>query len=223
MEESGEWVRRTTYMRVVTERNRLQQQLSATLSEFENMHAKQVVSGAEALQESLRLTKLSANTALQHTQDRQDRAERAAATERRFADSQRVQHLKDLEFQSYQKQSVAQERVLEQSKRERARLLHQCQQNNTEIQLLKEALNFAESKNDALLMSSDAMDDHWKDFWHTMDNKFKSKSGATFNRADRFMMETKIQLLERELVLVKQAKMQTKRDPRSDRRDEKGF
>ncbi len=176
--ESGDWVSRKTYMQVVRERNQLQQQLSTTLSNFENIHAHEVMEQSEVLEKSIRLTREQFNSRQLQIQQI---TERAVAAEQRLAENQKL---------------------LAQCKRERARLLHQCQENKNEILLLKDSLTFAENKNDEFLLSSNSMDEQWKELLEEMENKFEDNKN-TFNRADRFMMETKIQLLERELEICR--------------------
>ena len=56
-ENNGAWVSSTKFMAVVRERNRIQQQLSSILSTVSNMQHRDVVAGAEALEQSLRLTR----------------------------------------------------------------------------------------------------------------------------------------------------------------------
>ena len=197
LEQSGEWVRHKTYRLMVLERNKLQQQLSATLSKYENLHAQEVLNGSEALQQSIRLTRQTFDS----RQDQmQETMQRATAVERKLADNQKVQYEMSLQLSAYKQKCLQQEKKLEQIHRERSRLLHQCQENKQEIQLLKENLDFVEHQKDEMVLSTTAMDEQWKELLVSIEQRTKESNGM-FNRADRFMMETKIQLLERELLI----------------------
>lgn len=171
-ENNGAWVSSTKFMAVVRERNRIQQQLSSILSTVSNMQHRDVVAGAEALEQSLRLTRT------RHTE----------------------QHEALEEFKAKLR---AKDRLVEQSRRENLSLQHRCKDNAAEILTLKSALLFAQTKNDELRDSSQVMRAQWEEKVRSMAKRSKKRAGTSFDRTDRFMAETKIQLLERELEMLR--------------------
>ena len=198
-ENNGAWISSTKFMAVIRERNRIQQQLSSTLSAVSNMQHRDVVAGAEALEQSLRLTRT------RHTEQHEaleESSERAASAERRLASNQKQQYELTLELESYQVKLRAKDRLVEQSRRENLSLQHRCKDNAAEILTLNEALLFAQTKNDELRDSSQEMQAQWKEMVRNMEKRSKKRAG-TFDRTDRFMAETKIQLLERELEMLR--------------------
>jgi len=201
-EDQLDLVPASKFMAVVKERNLVQQQLSATLSEFENIHAKDVVSGAEALEKSLRLTRIR--------QAKMQQVEiRACGAEQKLAASLADMHTMSLELSSCKQTTKTQAMLLQQNRRERTQLQRRVKDNEAEIILLKEALTFAESKNDDAMFVSQAIDAHWKGVVANIEARSKRRAG-TFDRADRFLAETKINLLERELEIkhMQQSKME---------------
>ena len=198
-ENNGAWISSTKFMAVIRERNRIQQQLSSTLSAVSNMQHRDVVAGAEAPEQSLRLTRT------RHTEQHEaleESSERAASAERRLASNQKQQYELTLELESYQVKLRAKDRLVEQSRRENLSLQHRCKDNAAEILTLNEALLFAQTKNDELRDSSQEMQAQWKEMVRNMEKRSKKRAG-TFDRTDRFMAETKIQLLERELEMLR--------------------
>jgi hypothetical protein len=193
--DNGEWVSSTKFMAVVRERNRIQQQLSSTLSQFGNMQHKDVVAGAEALEQSLRLTR-TRNAEIKESSNR------AASAERKLAKHKKQQYSLTLELESHPVKLHAKDRLLVENRRETVRLQHCCKENEAEISTLKEALLFSQTKNDELMVSSQEMGAKWNELVRNMEKRSKRRAG-TFARADRFMAETRIQLLERELERLK--------------------
>ena len=92
---------------------------------------------------------------------------------------------------------------MEQSRRENLSLQHRCKDNAAEILTLKSALLFAQTKNDELRDSSQVMRAQWEEKVRSMAKRSKKRAGTSFDRTDRFMAETKIQLLERELEMLR--------------------
>jgi hypothetical protein len=114
-----------------------------------------------------------------------------------------------LELSSCKQTTKTQAMLLQQNRRERTQLQRRVKDNEAEIILLKEALTFAESKNDDAMFVSQAIDAHWKGVVANIEARSKRRAG-TFDRADRFLAETKINLLERELEIkhMQQSKME---------------
>ena len=205
------------FFAVCAERDQLRARLRQALSSVDDMHARDVQSGAHALEQSLRVSRA--------THDRWERAE----TARVMAEQQlgRTTH----KASKIKKRLLRAQADLEQQlsacgdelERERARseaLTRRCSEGEGEIVLLKESLSLAEQRVDEarshaeeeerrrLLMEREASittpprstaSSREKGGGGGGAQRRQSVFAARYDRADRFMADTKIDLLERKV------------------------
>ena len=200
---NSDWVPATKYMAVVKERNQIQHQLSKTLSEFQNIHAKEVTMSG-TLEKSLLNAKEVMN---RHViiKDLEKQTLRTSHMEQRLMKSQSNSNSMALELTSCRTMIQSQAKVLQQSHREKIQLQRRIKDNEAEMTMLKNELKYAAEKNEDITSEAQATDTHWREVVSNIEHRSKRRAG-TFDRADRFLAETKINLLEREVAILTRAR-----------------
>jgi len=212
---NGDWVPVNKFMAVVKERNQIQHQLSKTLSEFQNIHAKEVTMSG-TLEQSLLNAKEVMN---RHViiKDLEKQTIRTSHMEQRLMKSQSNSNSMALELTSCRTMIQSQAKVLQQSHREKIQLQRRIKENEAEMTMLKNELKYAAEKNEDITSEAQATDTHWREVVSNIEHRSKRRAG-TFDRADRFLAETKINLLEREVAILTRARSRK----RNNVLDEKG-
>ena len=212
---NGDWVPVNKFMAVVKERNQIQHQLSKTLSEFQNIHAKEVTMSG-TLEQSLLNAKEVMN---RHViiKDLEKQTIRTSHMEQRLMKSQSNSNSMALELTSCRTMIQSQAKVLHQSHREKIQLQRRIKENEAEMTMLKNELKYAAEKNEDITSEAQATDTHWREVVSNIEHRSKRRAG-TFDRADRFLAETKINLLEREVAILTRARSRK----RNNVLDEKG-
>jgi len=201
---NGDWVPVNKFMAVVKERNQIQHQLSKTLSEFQNIHAKEVTMSETLLCQSLLNAKEVMN---RHViiKDLEKQTLRTSHMEQRLMKSQSNSNSMALELTSCRTMIQSQAKVLQQSHREKIQLQRRIKDNEAEMTMLKNELKYAAEKNEDITSEAQATDTHWREVVSNIEHRSKRRAG-TFDRADRFLAETKINLLEREVAILTRAR-----------------
>lgn len=204
------------FLIVCAERDKLRAHLREALSSVEDIHARNVQSGSQELQKSLQVSRAT------HAQW-ESAVCRALKAEKQLEQV----HLKQVKNRrkllnvktQLNRRVAAQNAIIERQRRRLEALARRCEESETEIALLKESLSLSEQRADEALLREQSVLCHeshrFKEFNTVVPPMPEREKGSVvpegkfavrFDRADRFLAETTIDLLKREVHRLKAEK-----------------
>ena len=202
------------FFAVCDERDQLRARLRQALSSVDDMHARDVQSGAQALEQSLRLSRA--------THGRFERAEtaRIVAEQQLSRTKHKASQIKKRLLRAHAELKLQLSACGAELERERASnevLTRRCSEGEGEIVLLKESLSLAEQRADEARLHAEEVERKrlllQRESAITTPSRSSQRGtgrekgpgpesgfAVRYDRADRFMAETKIDLLERKVL-----------------------